>query len=596
MFLMKKQKPMFKKLFSIFSCFALIPVILTGVLSFYISNWIFRRDLQRNIEDSLTQTGFLVDGKLEEMKYISENFTSNAYLKQLLRLPMTDSNIMLLEAELGKTNAVNLDKGYDITLCGTNGQIYTNWSTDGMIYRNSLVQQIKSTSWFSKMEQSRSVPVWISCMDNIAGYDKTSKVVAMARNIMNDRIEEQDVLGFMVVSMVSQRMSEALKGGMERTYVIDKDKTIVLSQNEKEIGTFLDEIIIGQTGLQMVEIDGTYYTGGMRANKFGEFYTVILVPAAGLNWQFVISVITIGATILLSIGFVFMAAYYFSKSLSKPIQTLEHSMQQVQYGTLEKGQIATTITEIACLADNYNSMVERIEGLIEEKIAQEQKDREIQIEKANAELKFLRAQIMPHFLFNTLNSIKWLAVIHGATPVEEMIAALGRLLECSMQKGRDFITVKEEIENIKAYLKIQEMRYGNRLKTTYHIEDEIQSAIIPKLILQPLVENAIIHGVDKNAEGGLISIRIHGEVDTIIVEIEDDGPGIVENVIFGWEESPQERDRHLSGIGIGNVNKRIQMIYGETCGLHYKQGKENKGTIAILVLKKEEQHAEDTVG
>lgn len=591
----KNQKPIFKQLFFIFSCFAIIPVIIIGVLGFWVSNQTVRRDLQRTIEDSLNHTGYLVDGELDEMRYITESFTTNVYLKKLLRLPADDSNILLLEEELGKINAININKGYYVTLCGKNGQIYTNWSTDGMIYRNSLVDQIKNMSWFPELKQSGSMPVWISCMDNLAGYDNSYKVVSMAKNIINDRIDGEPDLGFVMVSRASHKMSEALTG-IERTVVMAEDHTIVLSQEENEIGTRLPEIAVNKSELQKIELDGVSYIGGVKESSAEGFYTVVLIKTESLTGQLAGSVIIILVLVLLLAGCMFLAAYHFSKSLSKPIQILEHSMQKVQYGALEKSGIETNILEIGGLADNYNRMIERIEGLISEKIAHEQKSKEIQMEKANAELKFLRAQIMPHFLFNTLNSIKWLAVIHGAAPVEEMITALGRLLECSMQKGRDFIPMKEEVENIRAYLKIQGMRYGNRLKTEYEIEEEIQTAIVPKLILQPLVENAIIHGIDKNPEGGLISIRIYGEEDTVKVEIEDEGPGIMEDALVGREESPRERNRHLSGIGVGNVNKRIQMIYGEEYGLYYKRGKEHKGTIAVLTLKKEEQHVEDTVG
>ena len=128
--------------------------------------------------------------------------------------------------------------------------------------------------------------------------------------------------------------------------------------------------------------------------------------------------------VCMSVAIIALAAWRVAQSLSQPILQLENAMCRAQEGQLEYEQVTTEISEIRSLADNYNIMVERIRNLIEEKVKEEQKRKEIEVEKANAELKFLRAQINPHFLFNTLNSIKWLAVIHGATPVEEMIVAL----------------------------------------------------------------------------------------------------------------------------------------------------------------------------
>lgn len=592
----RKQTPIFRKLFITFSCFALIPVVFIGVISLYVSNRIMYRNLQNNMADSVSQVSLMADGRLEEMKYISENFTFNSRMKSLLQLPLNDENVLLLNDELEKMNRVNSERGYFVTLCGANGQIYLNWESDGMIYRDSLIDRIKAKTWFSKLEESRSLPVWVPSDENIAGYEYQGKVVTLARNIMNDTLEGPDILGFVVVSIPAPRISKLLSGESERMLIVDESRVIVMSRDTKEIGTVLEGISLEGKKFQNVQLDGETYMGCVRKNQIGGLYTVSLVPSDSLKQQLIISVVLICLSVGLSIALIFLVAYVVSRSLASPILTLEQSMQQVQAGKLEKSEIGTEITEIGSLADNFNIMVDRIKLLIEEKVLEEQRRKEIEVEKANAELKFLRAQITPHFLFNTLNSIKWLAVIHGDAPVEEMITALGRLLECSMQKGNDFISLREEVDNVKAYLKIQEMRYGNRIKSEYQIEEEIEKLVVPKLILQPLVENAIIHGIDRNTDGGTISIRIFGRDDSIIMEVEDDGPGFPEDLAAYDEAERSGKSHRLNGIGIQNINKRIQLIYGEEYGLFYQRGKDGKGTVAMLVLLREEQHAEGTAG
>lgn len=592
----RKQTPIFKKLFITFSCFALIPVVFIGVISLYVSNRIMYHNLQNNMSDSVSQISLMADGKLEEMKYISESFTSNSRMKGLLRLPLNDENILLLNDELEKMSRMNSERGYFVTLCGANGQIYLNWDSDGMIYRDSLIDRIKEKSWFSKLEESRSLPVWVPGDDNIAGYEYQGKVVTLARNIMNDTLDGPDILGFVVVSIPAPRISNLLSGESERVLIVDEDRVIAMSQESEEIGTVLEGVSLETEKIQNIQLDDEAYMGCVRKNQIGGLYTVSLVPSDSLKQQLFISVVLICLSVGLSIAIIFLVAYVVSRSLARPILILEQSMQQVQAGKLEKSEIDTEITEIGSLADNFNIMVERIKLLIEEKVLEEQRRKEIEVEKANAELKFLRAQITPHFLFNTLNSIKWLAVIHGAAPVEEMITALGRLLECSMQKGNDFISLREEVDNVRAYLKIQEMRYGNRIKSEYQIEEEMEKYVVPKLILQPLVENAIIHGIDKNTDGGTISVRIFGRDDRIMMEVEDDGPGFPEDLAAHDEEERSGKSHRLNGIGIQNINKRIQLIYGEEYGLFYQRGKDGRGTVAVLVLLREEQHVEGIAG
>lgn len=540
--------------------------------------------------------GIMADSRLEEMEYISESFLNNSVIKDLLREPMTDENILSLHTEMEKINSVNTARGYFITLCGVNGQMYMNWETDGMIYRNSLIDRIKSFSWYEKLEASRSLPIWLTCMDNVAGYEYSGKVITLVRNIMNDRLGEEEILGFVIISIPSRQASEFLLDSTEQVVVVDSNKTIVMSQNAEEIGNRLEEVSLEKEKMQRITVNGISGFCRVRANQQGDLYTVVFVRMGDILNDILVLTVVIGLAVGLSVVVIFAAAHRVSQSLASPILELERSMLQVQEGKLSQAELQTGISEIRSLADNFNLMVERIRILIEEKIKEEQKRKEIEVEKANAELKFLRAQINPHFLFNTLNSIKWLALLHGARPVEEMITALGRLLECSMQRGNDFIPLKEEVENVKAYLRIQQMRYGSRVRAEYDVEETACSSLVPKLILQPLVENAIIHGTEQNANGGVITIRIWQKSENIIMEVEDDGPGLPENFDVTSDEAGVGKEHRFGGIGVYNIDRRLKLIYGGNYGLHYEKGQNGKGTIAVLVVKKEEHHVESVAG
>ena len=592
---MKKKQPIHKKLFLSFCCFALIPVVAIGIGSVYISFRISMNNTEIGLKDTANQIGSMVDSRLEEMKYISEGLAENTTIKRLLREPMSEQNLLELNTKVEEINSMNTRRGYYITLCGIHGQISLNWQTDGMIYRNSLIDRIKEKEWFGEVEKSRSLPVWLPYIDNVAEYEDAGKVFSLAKNIMNDKLGGEEILGFIIISIPTTQAAKILSGNQDMMFVLDQDKRIVLSSDWNMTGKIFTDISFENKGIQKFSWQEKNYYGCFKENTAGGLYTVVLTDASALQKEIMLVLGIISVVVCLSVAIIALAAWRVAQSLSHPILQLENAMRRAQAGQLEYEQVTTEISEIRSLADNYNIMVERIRNLIEEKVKEEQKRKEIEVEKANAELKFLRAQINPHFLFNTLNSIKWLAVIHGATPVEEMIVSLGKLLECSMQKGNDFITLKEEMENVKAYLKIQQMRYGNKIKTEYDMLPEMELLKVPKLILQPLVENAIIHGIDQNLNGGLIQIGVREDGEKLILTVEDNGPGLPDDFDMTREDKTGKSQR-LGGIGVNNIDKRIRMIYGKDFGLHYEKGQGGLGTKAVLVIKKEEFHAEGDSG
>lgn len=588
------QKPILTQLWLTFSSFALIPIILVGVASIFVSIWSGFEDIERNLMDSANQISIVTDNKLEEMAYISETIAENKAIKELLRKKhKSNEELYQFHEEMKKMISTNAGRSYYITVCGMNGQIYVNYETDGMIYRDSLTEKIRAYSWFPQLEDYRGLPVWVTDMDNPSEFDKQKKVVTIARNIMNTNLGGEEILGFVIVSISSDKLSENLVSSTEKIYAVNEDNTIVMSQDLQEIGTTLQGVT-EQQGRQVIKKDGDIYLGYRKHNQQGGIDIITITSGKALVKNLYLLFGLIAVALLCSVVIIFIVARRVAYTWTRPIMELVASMDKIRGNVLEKAEIKTDISEIGSLLSTYNFMIERIQQLIKEKIQEEQRRKEIEKEKVQAELKFLRAQINPHFLFNTLNSIKWLARIHGVTPVEEMLIALGRLLECSMQRGNDFIPLSEEIENVKAYLKIQEMRYGNKIRTEYIVEKDIQQSVVPKLILQPLVENAIIHGIDQNADGGTISIRTWEQGTDIFLSVEDDGPGFSKEFITQIMDEDEGKEKRLGGIGIGNINKRLFLIYGEGYGLHY-EGKE-KGTIAVLKIKKEEHHVEDHSG
>ena len=283
-------------------------------------------------------------------------------------------------------------------------------------------------------------------------------------------------------------------------------------------------------------------------------------------------------TFVVSLGLLMiclLATFFAIYSQLRPLFKLKEQMQQVMAGNLN-AEIATTDSkdEISSLSRTFNNMVTEIGHLIEE----------IQVtQKRESELRFemLLAQINPHFLFNTLNSIKWMSVMSGTEHITNTITALGRLLEISMNKVNDVLPIEEELENIKSYIKIQQVRYPGRFDVAYHIEEGILKEHTLKLILQPLVENSILHIEARD----FLMIDISGRCENgiIILQVQDNGTGMDADTMKEILKPKKQGKKGyvFSGLGVSNVQERIQLAYGPDYGLQYDSDGNSFTTVTI---------------
>lgn len=234
--------------------------------------------------------------------------------------------------------------------------------------------------------------------------------------------------------------------------------------------------------------------------------------------------------------------------------------------------------EIGILGTSFNHMIEKINNLINELYVEKQ----IRLE---AQLKSLQEQIKPHFLYNTLDTISWLARAHDAMDVVQLIDALTNMFRVGLSSGHDYIALREEKRHVVNYLYIQKVRYGERLKYEIEIPEAYEDIIVPKLILQPLVENAIYHGVKLKRAGGTIRITARADSQRLWLIVRDDGAGIPASRladIRGWLENPDSRDGH-AGFGLSYMEERIELSYGSRYGLSI-DSREGEFTEVVICL------------
>lgn len=293
------------------------------------------------------------------------------------------------------------------------------------------------------------------------------------------------------------------------------------------------------------------------------------------RWQ-IFSILLIFGTV----AFAVVAAWSLSKSIYMPIKKLHDVTTTITKNDLQALMTSDNVDEITELGMSFNIMIGKIKELLDSKIKEQENLKK-------AELRALQAQINPHFLYNTLDTIIWMAEAKKTGQVVEIVSALSSFFRISLSKGMDWITIGEEVERIRSYLTIQKMRYRDILDFKIDVADDVSENTILKLILQPLVENALYHGIKNKRQGGTIWVRAKRKYqDEIFLEVEDDGIGFTPEKLAQLRAELEDDTGDIkleSGFGIGNVNKRIRLYYGKPYGLSVRS-EYDTGTCVTLVI------------
>ncbi len=294
-----------------------------------------------------------------------------------------------------------------------------------------------------------------------------------------------------------------------------------------------------------------------------------------VNDWVITNIIVLCLVLLFSAG----AAWVISGSISNPIKELRKMTAMIAEGNLNARVANKNVDEIASLGLSFNIMAGKVKELIEDSIREQENLKK-------SELKALQAQINPHFLYNTLDTIVWMAEANKSEQVIEIVTALSNFFRITLSKGKDWIDVKDEVEHIRSYLIIQKIRYRDILDFHIEVEDDILNYKILKLTLQPIVENALYHGIKYRRAGGTITIKGSKTNDGLLrFEVNDNGIGM-SNEKFAEIQAELHNDSiepivKDSGFGLNNVHKRIRLYYGKQYGITLKS-EYNKGTCILL--------------
>ncbi|MGG4488061.1 sensor histidine kinase [Metabacillus idriensis] len=363
---------------------------------------------------------------------------------------------------------------------------------------------------------------------------------------------------------------ERYKGNL---YVLNKDGDVFYSSNRK---VFPDDLSLPafRTIQEEKNINGEDYIVSTLADDQLELMFVSYLPKSELQQLSIV----LWTMILFTVMLVFIAisaTYFIMRSYSKRIYAIEHSMKQVQEGNLDvRVPVSAHKDELSTITVTFNQMLERLKEYINQVYISEIKQKE-------AEVKALQSNINPHFLYNSLETIRMKALSEGSRTTSDMIVYLGKLFRYSLEH-KQIVTVEDEVNHIRQYLNMFQIRYANRLKVEFVIPEDCYELPMMRFTLQPLVENYMIHGFKKQHDNNLLKVVVKKTKDKITITIIDNGEGIekerLKEVLLNLKKETMGES-----IGLHNVHQRIQMKYGKQFGLHIESILK-QGTCVILTL------------
>ncbi|GCE30013.1 sensor histidine kinase [Dictyobacter alpinus] len=404
-------------------------------------------------------------------------------------------------------------------------------------------------------------------------------------------------IGVLVINVDAHAIIQTIANSQGKTdtkfIIYDKDKALNYpfqpdsTSSVKNIRLIQNAVQGQQRHISLNSVD---YFLSNNTSLYSQWTVVALVPVTSLTQDIEViqwtTIIAICVTLCMATG----VFWFLINKIGLHVSQLRNLMRQVEHGNLDVRFHFKGNSEIVTLGQSFNHMVSRLKQSIQDNL-------EAQLQRERAELAALRRQINPHFLYNTLASFQMIAITEGCERVARMSFTLGQLMSYALN-SEELVSLEQELEHVRSFLALMKEEYEDRLQFEIHIAGELQDCIVPKFTLQPLVENAIYHGIDPKVEAGFICIRVSQQHELLLFEIEDDGVGITEEKLvqiqeaLRYDENILKRSRH---IGILNIQAQLQRIFGRTYGLSIESHAGEGTRVLMKVPLSRKQQVQDSI-
>ena len=437
---------------------------------------------------------------------------------------------------------------------------------------------IREESWYDTVRNGNGRPYIIGVHTENAA-SASWKVLSVARSILDP--SNGKYLGMIVIDCAVESFADLWDSSPYSESIIavaDKNGNFILPQNLEYTEGLVEELQnFSEEGenLNTLRFDNqTWYVAVTKLNYIeGYVYQLVPITDALKNVAYVFLAV-LAAVIFIGALLIFISAKI-SNTITQPINRLIVQMETVESGNLSL-QPEVYHGEMQVLAEKFDHMVSQVHMMFEEV-------KETEKEKREMEMLALQAQINPHFLYNTLNSILWLSELQGADKVTQMLDSLIKVLQYTVDNTKEFVRVRDEVAFINNYIRILNFRYFERFSFIFDIKEDTLEYEMPRFILQPLVENAVLHGFDNNDLNATVKLSIHLQDGELFLCVSDDGRGMPEEKIREILHTDSSSKKSLNKIGLYNVNQRICLTYGEEYAIHIdsKVGCFTKVTVRI---------------
>jgi two-component system, sensor histidine kinase YesM len=560
----------------------IIPFTITLYLGNRVSTNLIEKQASRNAEESLKLVRAQLTAQMEGLFSIANSIQFDAQITPYLKSPIYVNADTTLSYVTDKLYSLTHDKsGVSVTILTKDRRFFTNY----MLYNEFNPLQMTQAPWFPKLDKLQNYEnYWVGLQKNYLDMEKTRDpyVITFARMLP---LSYGNPYAYVIISISEQRIRALFSSYQEQDIMLLSPEGTILSGREGvgESFPYFDQLqMTNRQGLPVLTIGGEKHVFVIEPLPFAGWTLVSLMPYSKAT-ESITQVYQVN--FLWQIGFIVLflvILVWILHRFTKPVARLGEVVSNIETGNLSIRSEVRGSNEIGKLGRSLDQMLDRIEEMVDQiKWEQEQ--------ARKAELSMLQAQISPHFLFNVLNSIRMRIQLKGDRENADLISSLSKLLRMTIQRQEKLVTLKEEVDIASWYMDLMKSTVREPFEVQLHLIEESEQELVPRFILQPIIENALIHGFRGNP--GTVTLESNMSQDSLSVRVKDNGCGMTleelgklrEKLKLGRTQAVEESSKGMSGIGVANVYSRLYMLFGSQCSMDIESEPGSGTTVTVTI-------------